>query len=97
MPIRPDDVRHVAALAGLALTEREIERFAGELSRIVDYADVISEADLSGVPPFVRASAGTNRLRPDAVGETLSRDDALLNAPESQDGFFRVPAFLPGD
>jgi aspartyl-tRNA(Asn)/glutamyl-tRNA(Gln) amidotransferase subunit C len=96
VPIAADDVKHVAVLAGLALSGEEAERFAEELSKIVEYVEMLSEADVEGVEPAVRAIARENPLRPDRVGDTLSSEEVLGNAPESEAGLFRVPGFLPG-
>ena len=96
MSIAVDDVRHVAALAGLSLSDAETESFAAELSKIVEYVEMLSEVD-AVVEPAVRAIARENPLRPDRVGETLSSEEVLGNAPESEAGLFRVPGFLPGD
>ena len=96
MAIAVDDVRHVATLAGLSLSDGETESFAAELSKIVEYVEMLSEVD-AVVEPAVRAIARENPLRPDRVGETLSSEEVLGNAPESEAGLFRVPGFLPGD
>ena len=97
MSIAVDDVRHVAALAGLSLSDAETESFAAELSKRVEYVEMLSQGDPDGVEPAGRAIARENPLRPDRVGETLSSEEVLGNAPESEAGLFRGPGFLPGD
>lgn len=95
MSIVIDDVRHVAALACLPLSGDELKRFTSELARIVEYVEMLSEVDTDGVEPAVRTGGRENPLRPDQVGETLTHEEALGNAPESESGQFRVPGFLP--
>ena len=90
--ISRDDVLHVARLARLALTEEEIERFGEQLNAILEAVGKVSELDLSGVEPTSHPLALANVLGPDEPRPSLSLDDALLNAPEREGDFFRVPA-----
>src|SRR3954452_8670057 len=94
MPVRlsADEVRHVAELAKLRLTEAEIEQFAGQLSAILDYAERLQEVDTSSVPPTPYILPLVNVMREDVPEPSLSNAAALANAPDSEDGFFRVRA-----
>lgn len=87
-----DAVRHVAELAKLRLSDAEIDQFAGQLSAILDYARRLQEVDTSHVPPTPSVLPLTNVLREDEPRPGLSNDAALANAPDRQDGFFRVRA-----
>lgn len=87
-----DEVRHVAELAKLRLTEAEIEQFSGQLSAILDYAERLQEVDTSSVPPTPYVLPLVNVMRDDVPEPSLSNEQALLNAPDSEDGFFRVRA-----
>jgi aspartyl-tRNA(Asn)/glutamyl-tRNA(Gln) amidotransferase subunit C len=87
-----DEVRHVAELAKLRLTEAEVEQFAGQLSAILEYAERLQEVDTSSVPPTPYILPLTNVMRDDVPQPSLSNEMALLNAPDSEDGFFRVRA-----
>ena len=92
MPLTQDEVRHVAELAKLRLTEAEIEEYTDQLSAILEYAAVIQEVDTSHVPPTPFVLPLSNVMREDEPRPSLSNDEALANAPDSGDGFFRVRA-----
>jgi aspartyl-tRNA(Asn)/glutamyl-tRNA(Gln) amidotransferase subunit C len=87
-----DEVRHVAELAKLRLTDAEIEQFAGQLSAILEYAERLQEVDTSSVPPTPYILPLVNVMREDVPAPSLSNEEALANAPDSEDGFFRVRA-----
>jgi aspartyl-tRNA(Asn)/glutamyl-tRNA(Gln) amidotransferase subunit C len=88
-----EDVLHVARLARLELTEEEVERFGGELSKVVDWIDKIGElGDLAGVEPTSHVVAIENRLREDVPRESLPRGVALAQAPDTDGEGFRVPS-----
>jgi len=87
-----DQVLHVARLARLELSDEEVERMAGELSGILDHVDKIAELDLEGVEPTDHVVALENVLRPDEPRPSLPRERALENAPDPDDGAFRVPS-----
>ncbi len=93
MAIRPDEVRHVAGLARLELGEAEVERVAAELTAVLEYAAVLRRLD-DGAGPPAPAAAGPSGLREDETSAPLAADEALAMAPESEDGFFVVPAFV---
>ena len=91
--LRREDVLHVARLARLELTEEEVERFGGELSKVVDWIDKIGElGDLAGVEPTSHVVAIENRLREDVPRESLPREVALAQAPDTDGEGFRVPS-----
>jgi aspartyl-tRNA(Asn)/glutamyl-tRNA(Gln) amidotransferase subunit C len=88
-----DQVLHVARLARLELSEEEVERMAGELSKVLDHIEKIGElGDLAGVPPTSHVIAVENALRPDEPRPSLPADAALASAPDEADGGFRVPS-----
>ena len=91
MAISEDEVLHVARLARLALTDEEIERLTGELGAILDAVGVVAELDLADVPPTSHPLDLVNVWRDDAPQPSLAEDDVFANAPERDDGFFRVP------
>jgi aspartyl-tRNA(Asn)/glutamyl-tRNA(Gln) amidotransferase subunit C len=92
MRLTLDEVRHVAELAKLSLSEEEVAQYAEQLSDILEYAERLQEVDTSHVPPTPYPLPLTNVLREDKAGDCLSNEDALANAPDSADGFFRVRA-----
>jgi aspartyl-tRNA(Asn)/glutamyl-tRNA(Gln) amidotransferase subunit C len=88
-----DQVLHVARLARLQLTEEELDRHAGELSKVVDWIDKISElGTLEDVEPTSHVVALTNQLRADEPHASLPVETALANAPDPGDAGFRVPS-----
>ena len=94
MALSTDDVRDIALLARIALSDDEAERMRDELSSILDHFEVLSEIDTDDVPPTAQSFNLTNVERPDVPGETIDREGALDGAPRRQDGYFRVRAVL---
>lgn len=90
------DVRHVAELARLELTEDEIALFAGQLAAVLDYAAQLQEVDTADVPPTAALLPLRNVMRADEVRPSLPQALALANAPEQSHGYFRVHAVLEG-
>jgi len=85
-------VLHVAKLARLRLTDDEVERMAGELSKILEYVETMNELDLEGVEPTSHVVDLTNVLREDVPRPSLDRETALEQAPDAAEGGFRVPS-----
>ncbi len=95
MALTDDDVRHVARLAQLALTEQEITDLAPQLVKILAYAEQVSEVAAADVPPTSHAYPLANVFRDDTqVGIPLDPDAVVANAPDEQDHQFRVPKIL---
>jgi aspartyl-tRNA(Asn)/glutamyl-tRNA(Gln) amidotransferase subunit C len=92
MAITRADVEHVARLARLALRDDEIERLQEQLNAILEAVGKVSELELADVPPTSHPLALTNVFGPDEPAPCLAVEDALANAPEREDDFFRVPA-----
>jgi aspartyl-tRNA(Asn)/glutamyl-tRNA(Gln) amidotransferase subunit C len=88
------DVEHVANLARLALTGDEVERFTEQLAVILEHAEDVAALDLEGVEPTAHPLPLVNVLRPDDVRPCLDREEVLAQAPEAEDGRFRVPRIL---
>lgn len=89
-----EDVQRIAELAKLRFTETELEVFAKQFSSIVEYVGQVAAADLSGVEPMTCCHEGPVALRIDVVGPTLTTAEALTNAPQKNDAFFKVPKVL---
>lgn len=90
------DVRHVAELAKLELTEAEITLFADQLAAVLDYAAQLQEVDTADVSPTATVLPLRSVMRPDEVRPSLPVAEALANAPEQRHGYFRVHAVLEG-
>ena len=89
--ISEEEVRHVANLARLGLTEAEVEKVSGQLGAIIDSIDQIGELDLSDVTPTSNALNLTNVFRPDEPRPCLPPEVALSTAPDAVDDLFAVP------
>ncbi|MEA2298732.1 MAG: aspartyl-tRNA(Asn)/glutamyl-tRNA(Gln) amidotransferase subunit [Solirubrobacteraceae bacterium] len=87
-----EEVLHVARLARLELSESEVERMTGELSKVLESIDKINELDLAGVPPTSHVVEVSNALRPDEPRPSLPREVALAAAPQVVGGGFAVPS-----
>lgn len=86
---------HVAALARLALTDEELERFTGQLDELLDHVAEVEALDLESFPPTVAPLYDRHTgFRPDNPGQALDRDEVLAQAPFAEDGQFRVPPVL---
>lgn len=94
MPVTPEDVRHVAQLARLALTAEEEVAMASDLSRILGYVEQLNELDLDGIAPMERVADRAETLREDVVEHRIDRADALACAPDADDRYFRVPRVM---
>ena len=86
------DVEHIAELAKLALTPDEVEHYRQQLSDILEHFETLKQVDTSTVPPTASVLPLRTVMREDVVRPSLSTEDALANAPDSEDGFFRVRA-----
>jgi aspartyl-tRNA(Asn)/glutamyl-tRNA(Gln) amidotransferase subunit C len=93
MPIEID-VDHVARLARLALTTEEKERFGRQLAVILEAAAKVGEVAAEEIPPTSHPVPRANVYRPDERRPTLTHAEALANAPEAEDGRFKVPRIV---
>ena len=92
--IDESEVRKVAKLARLELSEAEVQEFTGQLSAILDYVAKMNELDTEGVEPLAHCLAISNVFREDRVGESLGPEATLANAPQRDGNFFKVPKIL---
>jgi aspartyl-tRNA(Asn)/glutamyl-tRNA(Gln) amidotransferase subunit C len=92
MSLTLDEVRKVADLARLELSDAELETMAPQLNAIVDYINQLQAVNTDGVEPLAHAVDRHNVFRADAPGPSLSPDEALANAPARKDNFYSVPA-----
>jgi aspartyl-tRNA(Asn)/glutamyl-tRNA(Gln) amidotransferase subunit C len=92
--ISRDDVAHLANLARLALTDGELDSFAGQLDAILEHVGQIQAVDCTGIEATGNPLKEVNITRPDAVVTSLTQDQALAAAPRAEDGRFAVPRIL---
>lgn len=86
------EVSYVAKLAHLGLTNKEISKFSNQLSQIINFVDQLNEVDTKNVIPTSQVSGLTNVVREDIVTKSFTQEEALFNAPDSYNGYFRVKA-----
>ena len=94
MSITPEDVLKVAKLSRLALSEKEVQANAEQLSKILNYVEKLNALDTSKVEPMITAVTTGNVFRADQVRPSLTREQALQSAPAQDDEFFRVPPVI---
>ncbi|MGH8481663.1 MAG: Asp-tRNA(Asn)/Glu-tRNA(Gln) amidotransferase subunit GatC [Nevskiaceae bacterium] len=94
MSLTADQIRQVAHLARLELDPGQVERYARELSRILDMVGTLSRADTSGAEPMAHPLDMSQRLRPDAVTEPDRREALQAHAPAVQHGLYIVPKVI---
>jgi aspartyl-tRNA(Asn)/glutamyl-tRNA(Gln) amidotransferase subunit C len=88
------EVRKVARLARLALTDDQVEQYRSQLSAVLSYVERLRELDLSGVEPLAQVGDQVNRLQTDAVGPALPTEALLTMAPETMGSYLKVPKVL---
>ncbi|MGE5557754.1 MAG: Asp-tRNA(Asn)/Glu-tRNA(Gln) amidotransferase subunit GatC [Bacillota bacterium] len=96
MALTKQDVERVARLASLGLSAGEEARLAAELSKILQFVEKLNELDTEGVEPMSHAIPVYNVFRGDEPHDSLDTEEVLKNAPEREDGFFKVPKLLEG-
>ncbi|MFC7062522.1 Asp-tRNA(Asn)/Glu-tRNA(Gln) amidotransferase subunit GatC [Halobacillus seohaensis] len=92
--ISKDEVKHVANLARLSIKEEEANLFTKQLDDIITYAEQLNELDTEGVEPTTHVLDLQNVMRKDEPKKWIEKEDALKNAPDQQDGQFKVPSVL---
>ncbi len=91
MSVSKEDVKHIAKLSKLDLTEQELEKYTNELSSIVDFANELSNIDVEGVKPTAHILDIKNVFRKDEVQPSYDREEILKNAPSKDAGCVSVP------
>ena len=94
MSVSTEQVRHIAKLARIAMSEDELARLLPELNNILGWVEQLQEVDVSGVEPMTAVIPNTLRLRDDVVSDGGIRDAVLANAPAAEHGFFAVPKVI---
>lgn len=94
MSVSKNDVKYIADLAKLQLTESEAVSFTGDMNKILEYMKMLNEVDTDGVEPLEHVIELDSRFRKDVALEPLSHEDALKNAPDADSDYFRVPKVI---
>ena len=88
------EVEYIAELAKLSLTDEETEKFRAQLSAILEYAEILQRLDTEAIPPTATVLPLRNVMVADEVRPSFSREDVLANAPQAENGCFKVRAIL---
>lgn len=94
MKLTPEEVRHIALLARVGLSDEEIEKLREQLSSILENFEILQEVDTSGVPPTAQVTGLENVIREDEAAPSFPQKEILANAPQTEEGFFRIKAVL---
>ncbi len=94
MAVTLKDVEHIAELARLKFSGVELENFTHQLNQILKYVEKLDELDTENVEPLSHPIEGNNAFREDELRPSISREEALKNAPDSDDEFFKVPKVI---
>ncbi|HCI72155.1 MAG TPA: Asp-tRNA(Asn)/Glu-tRNA(Gln) amidotransferase GatCAB subunit C [Balneola sp.] len=94
MSVSEKDVRYIANLARLQVTNEEARSYAKDMSSILEYMDLLNEVDTSNIEPLEHVIDLESRFRKDEAKEPLSHEDALKNAPDADSDYFRVPKVI---
>ena len=94
MKVTKEDLQNVAVLSRLSIPAEQEEKYLGQLDEFLTYVENLSAIDTENVEPTTYALPMQNVFREDEVKESLDRDEALLNAPLKEDGYFKVPKVL---
>ncbi len=94
MSLTPEEVRHIARLARVGLSDDEMPRLQSQLSQILDYFRRLQEVDTENVPPTAHTLAMHNVMRDDEPHPSIDKEEVLANAPQREEDLFRVRAVL---
>lgn len=94
MAVSREDVENIAKLAKLKFTEDELENLTRDMNKILTYMDKLNELDTDNVEPLLNPISNENVLREDKLEESIPTEEALKNAPDRTDVFFRVPKVI---
>ncbi|MBG39426.1 MAG: Asp-tRNA(Asn)/Glu-tRNA(Gln) amidotransferase GatCAB subunit C [Cryomorphaceae bacterium] len=94
MKVTDDIVKHIAHLARLEFKGEELEAIRGDMEKIIDFMDKLSEIDTENIEPLIFMNENVNVLREDVSNQTLTKENALSNAPKSDSDYFRISKVL---
>lgn len=94
MAISAEEVRHVAALAKMAVTDEELTKFTAQMDDILGMVEQLQEVNTTDVPMTYNVTDARNVMRPDEAVPGTDRAELMKNVPESEDGYIKVPAII---
>jgi aspartyl-tRNA(Asn)/glutamyl-tRNA(Gln) amidotransferase subunit C len=93
MEISKEQIKHLAHLSRLELSDSEIDATQDDMSKILDFVAQVEKLDLDGVEPLTQMSKSVNVMREDATANMITKEEALKNAPDANSDYFRVSKF----
>lgn len=97
MSVTRKDVEHIAELARLKFNDSELESFTHDMNEILSYVEKLNELDTENVEPLSHPVEGVNAFREDKIKESIPHEEALKNAPDKDEEFFKVPKVIGGE
>ncbi|MCI8352468.1 MAG: Asp-tRNA(Asn)/Glu-tRNA(Gln) amidotransferase subunit GatC [Clostridia bacterium] len=94
MQVSSEEILHIANLANLNLKEEEIEKYKKDLQDILNFANIVNNADVKGLTETIGANEACNVFRKDEIVESSKREELLQNAEEQQGGMFKIPKVI---
>lgn len=94
MSVTKNEVKKIAELARLEFNENELENYTHEMNKILEYVEKLNEIDTSNIEPLSHPVENTNVFREDKNKESVNREEALKNAPDSNSEYFKVPKVI---
>ena len=96
MKISQEEIKKIALLSRLEIKEENMAHMEKQLNSVLEYIDVLKQVDIEGVKPTVHAVELYNVWREDVRKPSLSNEEALMNAPDKENGYFKVPKVMQG-
>lgn len=96
MSVTKKDVEKIAELARLKFNDDELESFTKDMNRILEYVEKLKELDTENIEPLSHPNEGSNVFRDDELKNSVQPEEALKNAPDKDDKFFKVPKVIKG-
>lgn len=94
MAVSKEEIIHIANLACLNLSNEEIEKYANDISDILEFAEIVNNVNTENIKETIGTNGEYNVFRKDEVKTSLSREDILKNAPSYDEGMFRIPKVI---
>lgn len=95
MAVSKDEIKKIAGLAHLRFSESEIENLQDDMNRVLTYMEKLNELDTENVEPLSHPNEMANVFREDELKQSIPNEEALKNAPEKENKFFKVPKVIP--
>ena len=94
MQVSKEEILHIANLANLKLKEDEVEKYMGHLEEILNFANTVNKAPIEGLEETIGINEAYNVFRKDEIKQSVKKVELLQNAPEQQEGMFKIPKVL---